>query len=238
MERDTLIASALAIGIVLSSLQGCSASEGTQKVAPRETTVPPRFSKDVKPIDNLDQSALFLAHINLNNKYTILNLGNKLYVNDDVDRAIEVFGPPPKAYDVTELPPGWKDQGFKAAGWETSDEGFGAILQKDRVALAMFTADHVSDKLFDRLVSDYNDELGRKSISVIDKRAKYRFWTADDQTLMVSACNTPKSGIIVTVALGARPLMDALRMNPDRAKEDIKDATQLVGQRLKSQSAK
>ncbi len=235
MKNDLVLGATFLIGLVIS---GCASSEQPKAVA-KETESPPRFSKDVKPVENLDRSDLFLSHLNLTSRFQVLNLSNKLYLADDVDRATEVFGPPPKAYDVTDLPPGWKDEGYKAAGWETSVrsgrteaslEGFGVILQKDRVALAMLTVAHADANMFGRIITEYQEELRLKPVSAADKKSRYRFWTIDDQSLMVSATTT-STGDLITVALGAKPLMDGLRMNVDRAKEDIKDSDRILASR-------
>jgi len=234
MKSDLLYA--LLILVVLT-VTGCASSE-QPKVAAKEEDGPPRFSKDVGLVGSVYRTNLFLAHPNLTSRLRVLNLSNKLYLGDDVDRALEVFGPPPRAYDVTDLPPGWKEQGYQAAGWETgvrpkgeaAVEGFGLVLQKDRVALALFTVEHADGQLFSRITSDYQDELKSKPTAVANKRSQYRFWTIGDQVLMVSTTSA-RSGEAVTVAIGAKALMDGLRMNPDRAKEDIQEAERLLATR-------
>lgn len=241
MKYDIVLAVLFVAALILS---GCGSSE-QPKVVAKDGESPPRFSKDVHPVDGLSQSKLFLSHLSLSSRYQVLNLANKLYLGDDVDRALQVFGPPPKAYDVTDLPTGWKEQGFRAAGWEigfrpkgeTSLVGFGAVMQKDQLALAMFTVEHAEQRFFGRLINEYQAELDTKPVTVANKRSRYRFWNYDDQVLMVSATTT-SGGDLVTVALGAKPLMDGLRMNPDRAKEDLVEADRLLAARQETPPSK
>lgn len=241
MKHDIALGVLFVAALVIS---GCGSSEQPKSVA-KDAESPPRFSKDVHPVEGLSPSKLFLSHLSLTSRYQVLNLATKLYVGDDVDRALEVFGPPPKAYDVTDLPTGWKEQGFRAAGWEigfrpkgeTSLVGFGAVLQRERLALAMFTVEHADQRFFGRLINEYQNELGQKPQTVANKKSRYRFWTYDDQVLMISA-TTLSGGDLVTVAMGAKPLMDGLRMNPDRAKEDLSESDRLLAARQETPISK
>lgn len=222
MSRREIV-SFLAFAALL--IAGCSSGR-PRKVVQAPVAVPPRYSSDVGPIARLDHTQLFVTRLNTSSRYRILNTASKLYLGDEADRALEVFGTPPRSYDVTDLPDGWKEQGFSAAGWETSDEGFGAVLQQGRVALVVFSVDHAAPSLFERLVADYGDDLALRPASIAGRRATYCFWSTDDQTLMICRTET-HSGTTVTVALGANPLMEALRMSIGRAKEDLKDSEEL-----------
>ncbi len=209
----------LALSLIAISLVGCS--NGKTAKSPVATKQPLKlYSSDVSPIDRLYQSHLFIGRLNTGARFRVLNNANKLYVGDDADRALEVFSKPTKSYDVTDLPPGWKEQGYQADGWEASSESFGVVLQKGRVALVLFSVEHADERLFDSLVADYADDLPGLPRKVPGKKAKYAFWLDDDQTLMVCGTNTSRAGYVVTVAMGARPLMNALRMSEDAAKQD------------------
>lgn len=201
--RSAIAAATLAL---ILSLVGCSGKTnfGPDKDALRLFDLPKS-----KPT-NMDRTRLRLIH-----------QSRALYVHDDQSRVFDVFGPPPGATDVNDLPDGWDKDHFRVKGWEKGKDGFGVILADDNVALAMFTSEGKSVPDVNAILTDYVDTLGDPDTKVNNTDLNYYFWNTKGQRLMVATQRNEGEGIRVTQALGPSELMDALRMSDVAAKEDI-----------------
>jgi hypothetical protein len=186
---------------------GCS-KQATPVV--KNSPAPIRFAGKVEVPDSLAPTDL-----------GILNDGNLLRVGDSLEDANRVFPAPQDIFGLKELPPGF-GSGFRARGYETPREGLGLILVDNRVAVAMRRIEDVSADTAKDAVRRYVAEFGEPSESVSGARIEYRFWSKEDQRLMV--CTAPDrkepSRYDVTVAVGVSTLMDALRMSYASARED------------------
>ena len=157
----------------------------------------------------------------------LLHQGHALYVGDDQSRIFDIFGPPPGASDVADLPEGWDQDHYRVKGWEKGKDAFGAIIVKDNVALAMFTSEGKSPLEFKAILNDYDDVLGEPTLK-IDGVMSYRFWNSKTQRLMVSSVRLENDTYRITQAVGAFEVMDALRMSETAARADILKAASLT----------
>lgn len=188
-------------------LAGCSK---TPAPVAKNTPPPIRFAGKVAVPNSLAPTDL-----------GILNDGTLLRVGDSLEDANRAFPAPQDIFGLKELPPGF-GSGFRARGFETPREGLGLILVDNRVAVAMRRLEDVSVDAAKEAVRRYVAEFGDATESVSGARIEYRFWTKEDQRLMV--CTAPDrketSRFDVTVAVGVSTLMDALRMSHASARED------------------
>lgn len=186
---------------------GCS-----KPPAPVAKTTPPpiRFAGKV-PVPNS------LAPTDLG----ILNDGNLLRVGDSLEDANRAFPAPQDIFGLKELPPGF-GTGFRARGYETPREGLGLILVDNRVAVALRRVEDISADAANESLRRYVEEFGDASETVKGARIEYRFWSKEDQRLMVCLAPDRKepTRFDVTVAVGVSTLMDALRMSYASARED------------------
>lgn len=194
-------------GCLLLVIAGCS-----KQPAPVATKTPPpiRFAGKVDVPNSLAPTDL-----------GILNDGAPVRVGDSLEDANRAFPAPQDIFGLKELPPGF-GSGFRARGFETPRDGLGLILVDNRVAVAMRRIEDVSADAAKEAVRRYVAEFGDASESVSGARIEYRFWSKEDQRLMV--CTAPDrkepSRFDVTVAVGVSTLMDALRMSHASARED------------------
>ena len=122
-------ATAVATVGILACVIGCGASKAETPPQPAEKDNAKLYELPKAVPSSLEQGRLRLLH-----------QGHALYVGDDQSRIFDIFGPPPGASDVADLPEGWDQDHYRVKGWEKGKDAFGAIIVKDNVALAMFTS--------------------------------------------------------------------------------------------------
>jgi hypothetical protein len=201
----------LKVGALALLVAGCTS--GAKSVAQKDGGTDqgkPLFGVPKSAPTDLDKSRLRLLHLN-----------RALYLTDDDDQAAEVFGSPPGAVDINELPENWDVKAYRAKGWQKSREAFGAIYYKDRIALAQFSQDDLGLADVTSLLGDYNDLLEPpKRLSSAAGKVQYYFWSGPKQLLMINVQNTG-GHYKVTQSLGAEELMEALHMTPETATSDL-----------------
>lgn len=148
----------------------------------------------------------------------LARLGNELAVGDAAERVSEIFPLARGAYSFSDAP-AMLGEGFEAKGWETSTEGFGAILSAGKVALAMRQFPGVDRTRADDLQAALvraNGDLRPEIIS--GRNVEFRFWVAGEATLMFLRTAVKADQFDVTEALGDTRLMNALGMSPTKAR--------------------
>jgi hypothetical protein len=173
---------------------------------------------------------------------------DKLKVGDEWEFAKKIFLQQRGAYEINELPPELTGADYRARGWEAPAEGFGAILYKDRVALAMYRIEHVDEDRVQEFVSTYRDYFGKPNDTVPPElaemthdrarkvRSRYWFWQQGSQRLMISSVTTLADGTNVSIAVGDGNTMDALGMSVSAAKSDQAKAERALEQQQQVQS--
>ncbi|RYG87831.1 hypothetical protein EON77_01550 [bacterium] len=149
---------------------------------------------------------------------TIERLRRRLKIGDDAALAQEIFPKPPRAYVFNDLPERLAGD-FDARGWESKEEGFGAILYSGRVAMAMRQFYAIDSARYDELlqtVADANRRVKRQTIA--GDNVEFTFWEFEPQILMVLRRGVRQGTYDMTVALGDASVMDALDMSPSKAR--------------------
>ncbi|HJP82237.1 MAG TPA: hypothetical protein VJ835_01925 [Fimbriimonadaceae bacterium] len=153
--------------------------------------------------------------------------GDEVRVGDNIDSALRVFREEKNAYQVSELPAGWKDQAYTCRGWDNGASGFAAIVFDEKVALAMYHEERATETRLQEIVGDYDRALSPEPTTVTGTRVRYWFWDEGGQRFMICAVQLPVEGLSITTALGGQKLMDILRMNPVAADRDRQSADQI-----------
>lgn len=165
----------------------------------------------------------------------LLRKRGKLKVGDSLDRALDLFQPPKRAREFSELPSRLRAP-YRADGWEANAEGFGVIAYEDKVAAAVHTLDHATEDQVTELVNAYQDELRTVPELVAGETSRYWFWelprmrpgsapsastTEVHQRLMVVAVRNASGTFTLTEAMGDVFAMNAIRANIYAAKNDV-----------------
>lgn len=213
------------------ALSGCAAKP-TVEVSTPEPAVEAKYAHQVEPPERLGRSDLFLARVNRVANEQALQLNHRLYVGDEVDHALEVFTPPPRAYAVTTLPGNWSSTGLKASGWEAVDDGFGVVVKGGKVALALLKLERTNSRLYDQIASNFRDELGPATKKIIQnpsatETVSYQFWKQGVHLLMLEGDFGKGGRGTIAMSVGHQDLMAALRMTPDSAGQDLAEAKRL-----------
>lgn len=203
VNRNTRILAAL----IAVSLAGC----GAPPQSPATSVAPPiRFPGKVAAPESLAPTDLAL-----------FSDTGRLRVGDSLEEATRVFPSPHGMVGPKELPPGFGPE-FRARGYETREEGLGLILMDNRVAIALRRLENLEFPAVQEIVANFKENFGEAQESVSGARIDYRFWSKEDQRLML--CTAPDRNdptrFDVSMAVGPTSLMDALRMSYPAARED------------------
>lgn len=147
----------------------------------------------------------------------------QIHVGDSQDEAEKVFPAPSGSFAVKELPAGFEPP-YRARGYESSRDGFAAVLFGERVALAMRREEDVQAASVAALVDRYIAKFGNPDTRVDGPLVTYRFWEREGQRLAIyEAPDVEKTERRdVTVAVGTFGVMDAVRLSQKTAQEDSK----------------
>lgn len=148
---------------------------------------------------------------------------DEIAVGDDVATAIDFYPKPKKSYEVRELPSAFGKE-FRAQGWESDIEGFGVISHQGRIVAAMRMLHGVDEARLQNEVTAIRYRIGREVESIEGKSGRYWFWQIGRHRQVVCATPEGKDGFLLTLAIGELNTMDALRLNIDLAKADVKRA--------------
>lgn len=128
------------------------------------------------------------------------------------------FAKPVKSTVLSELPP-VVDEGFVSRGWETPERHFSVVGKDDRLILAV---DHWNSIPADRANGIWQSvivRVGEPETLIKTEHLQYGFWNDGLLRLMV-VLDSGGSQMRLTQAVGVSTLMDSLRMNSERARED------------------
>jgi|GEM_PF-3007907 len=195
-------------------LAGCGASKNGDDPKPEASLGPDRSMISaptrLMPPDFVTKSTL-----------KMVRHGDELHVGDTSEDALRVFKEEKNAFQLTDLPPGWKDDSFKCIGWDTGTMGFGAITYGDRMAFGLYHEDRVKEDRLQEMLDTYEKSTEIAPVQVTGSRVRYWFWEEGPQRLMICAVSVPNDGTLnVSIALGDIHVMDLFRMNKDLADKD------------------
>jgi hypothetical protein len=222
------------------AVSGCASDITAQAPADKGTTA---RTVNVQRIEAPD--------VNKKTRLALIHGRDKVKVGDEWEYAKKIFPEQRGAYEINDLPAGLTGPDYRARGWESANEGFGAILFDDLVAVAMYRLDRVDESRLLEFLDTYTDQLGRPNLAVPEDlldatgrrtntkhRVRYWFWEQETQRLMISAVLTVSDGMNVTVSVGDRHTMDALGMSPDAAKSDQAKAERAFEDQLQTQTGR
>lgn len=178
-----------------------------------------------------------ILDLSIGSKLAFAQPTGRLRVGDSQETAMFLFPPPPKAEDIDSLPYSLGDA-YSASGWEKGDEGFGIILYKDRVALALKTSIVPSEEEVLKVVADVEREAGKApGRSILYDQVSYWFWRDGEQRMMVSSVEKKPGQYLVAMAMGHITVMDRLGMSEAKAQKDAQRAIELLRPRKNSQNS-
>ena len=152
-----------------------------------------------------------------------------IHVGDSVSDAEKVFRKPEgRASNFRDLPAGF-GPGYRSIGWSTEAEGFGVISLEGRVVEAVHSEYGVSESQSEQILDSYRRRYGNRFKKLVGADGKdlepswVQYWFAEQnkQRLMVCAVRMKDGFVNVTEAVGWAEAMDALRMSPKSAIEDL-----------------
>ena len=165
-------------------------------------------------------------------------LGRRLKVGDDTSLIAEVFPSPAGAFAFSEPPTRLADT-FEARGWESRNEGFGALLYGGKVALAMRQFASSDGARFNELYETLkNTNKGITPREESGKNVSFWFWEEGDHVLMLMRRGLKTDRYEIVEALGERSLMAELEMAPGKAKAILDRLNSLPGPTAEVPTAK
>lgn len=154
----------------------------------------------------------------------------QIHVGEVQDSVEKVFPAPSTSYGVRDLPPGFHPP-YRARGYETVRDGFGALYYGDRVAVAMRTDEDVTADQVQVIVDRYKASFGEPKSEFVSDKVSYWFWYRDARAQRLMVCvakdTVRPNRLDLTQAVGDALVMTALRMSPQAAEED-----QSIGNKL------
>jgi hypothetical protein len=122
---------------------------------------------------------------------------------------------------------------YRARSRETASGGFGVISYRDQVVAAMHQELKVSYERVQEVLESHRKHMGREADQqVAGSRVNYWFWEEDNQRLMILAFRKdPSDGVQLTVAMGDRTVMDALKASPTLAEIERDRVDRILSER-------
>ena len=173
------------------------------------------------PAGGAKAPAVMTPDLDTRSSLRLPKLGRTLAIGEGINAATDLFPPLRGAYTFNDLPSGF-GEGFEARGWETRLEGFGIIAYSGRIALAMRQLFEVEKERADDLQRSLErlNQSARREI-VPGPNLEYRFWLDGNNILMLLRRTNKPGFFAVTIALGERQVMAALKMTPEAARATI-----------------
>jgi hypothetical protein len=201
---------------------------------------PPETPAIVTPAAEPAKQTLRAPDFTIESRLSLLNgTSGGVKIGTDAKEALTVFGKPPSSWNTHDLPPSISGA-FEAAGWQTKDEGFGMILNKGRLAAALYQLEKTTEERYREILDQNRRSFGEPSKFSEGKFVSYWFWQdadgkspSDQVLLMISATQVLPGKWSITEALGLQPVMNALGMTPEQA-----PATQRLAEKLFAEQRK
>jgi hypothetical protein len=153
-------------------------------------------------------------------------------VGEEISTVTEHLTYDKKKFAVTTLPARFENPPYTASGWESIDgtEGFGAICLKGLIAAAILR-EHYDNReeasnAIDRYTADAEAEgLSKSEFTSGDDR--FIFWeeaalkSRTPNRMMILESPAKDNKVQLTIALGAVPVLDAIRVNQKATEADM-----------------
>lgn len=182
----------------------------------------------IKEPARAEQTLLTDAKQEVSSTLHLENQGLKVAVNSTQEDALKVFADlrPDKTFEIKELPESLQPYAeLDAAGWATGNLGYGLILRKKRVVLAMFTRPGFELSDIADVAATYSRKFPNIEPKAIDQKAgKYWFFNDGRHRLMICGALTRKDKWTLTIAVGDMDVMNKVRMSAELALQDALQA--------------
>lgn len=153
----------------------------------------------------------------------LLSEGKKIQLGESVDEALRVFEPPKSAFELGQLPPNFQPP-YQAIGWETAQQGFGAIGFNTKLVLIMWQIERGDLAQYAKILQLYQDQFPAiQPLEISNRIVRYNFYEVGEESLMILAVPNKGGTYHITVALGLKPTMAAIGADPDQARKIIAD---------------
>jgi hypothetical protein len=141
---------------------------------------------------------------------------------ENIDRA---FPQPANAATFTELPSQFNGL-YRARGFENATLGFGAIYYDNQVACAIHRIENITVGEVNQIVEQYTRAQGDPAEKIQGASIAYWFWKEGSQIQMICSApdRTQNQRFDLTIGLGDKVVMEALRMTPLQAGNDMRNA--------------
>ena len=143
-----------------------------------------------------------------------INGRRRLSLGEAGDRALSVFPRPSRGFPIEEVVPGLPE-GFKSVGWESSTDGFGAVIYENQIVLLMRQFEALDAEQFAQFleaIQSANPTL-RYELRVA-KGVDYWFAVDANTTQVISRIPSKTKAYQVTLSLGESHLMAAMNLIP------------------------
>lgn len=158
--------------------------------------------------------------------------GVVIKVGDPVDRALSAFPRPDGAYDVNRPPTAFESE-FQASGWEQRRMGFAVMHKGGVIASALWREKGLDSEDINRRVRQYElrfgpaDQMVPSTVREV-QQLQYWFWEGENERLCLVSTVDFEGELAFVAAVGRPDVLDALRMNPSAAREDIERAMEML----------
>jgi hypothetical protein len=204
------------LGLVAVFLVGCPAPESTPKKAVAMPAIV--LPKTVEAPADLRSTSDSLA---------LITESDPLFVGDSFEQVDKLFPSPAGSVPVKELPAAFGTE-YEGRGYDAGSKSFGAIFYADKLALAMTYRSALKVAESSAITKSYHDRFGPPDISVGKGFISYSFWEKESQRLMMCVSTDEKTQLRnLTISVGHKNLMDALRMSDRHATNDVRNAESL-----------
>lgn len=146
-----------------------------------------------------------------------------LKVGDPPEKVDQAFPQPANSAPFKELPAIFNGQ-YRARGYENSAGGFGAIYYENQLAAAVWRVENATAGELEDIVKQHISGFGEPSQKLPGTGIAYWFWYRESQSQSIMICAAPdrtqSQRFDITIGMGDKNVMDALRMNYIAARED------------------
>ena len=187
---------------------------------------------DLEALEAEDAAPSFEAEFPSDPEFGLLNDGATVKVGEPVQSALDAFPRPEGAYDFNSPPADFEEE-FAAAGWEHRKMGFAVMHKNSVVVSAMWREKGITSDDITRLVRRYENRFGEPHQMVPStarevQEIQYWFWQVGTERLCLVSTIDHQGELAFVAAVGRTDVMDALRMNPGDAREDVEKAIELL----------
>lgn len=148
----------------------------------------------------------------------------KLTLFSTEDEAFRVFPRPSNGFDFFEEAP-LTGENYVAKGWQSKVEAFGVVLLRNKVVLAHYTLENADFDTIQSAVREYEAAFGRPAEPTVPgELGSYWFWESGSVRMMIATNKDAKGKSILVLTLGDLDIMNALRMSPEGARQDLVEA--------------